>query len=68
MTKLMIALAVGASALAFTPQDAAAAECTDGYHKCLNDSWHYTGISQTMADIECFAEYVGCVGRKAVIS
>ncbi len=68
MTKLMITLTVGVSALAFAPQEAAATDCTDGYHQCLNDTWHYTGISQTMADMECFAEYVGCVGRKATIT
>lgn len=64
MTKLMITLMVGASGLAFAPQEAAASDCTDGYYGCLNDTWHYTGVAQTMADIECFAEYVGCVGSK----
>lgn len=68
MSKLMIALTVGASALAFAPQEAAASDCTDGYNECLNDTWHYTGITQTLADIECFAEYIGCVGSKVQVA
>lgn len=68
MTKFMIALTVGASALAFAPQEAAATECTENYNKCLNDTWQYTGFTQVLADVECFAEYVGCVGDKVVIA
>lgn len=68
MTKFMLAVMVGASALAFAPQPVAAAECTEEYHKCLNDSWYYDGISQTMADVECFAGYVGCVRTRLFAS
>ena len=64
MTKFMMAMAVGASALAFAPRPVAAAVCTDDYHKCLNDTWYYTGVSQTMANVECFASYAGCVRDK----
>lgn len=64
MMKFMLAMTVGASALAFGPQPVAAANCTENYNKCLNDSWYYEGVTQTLADIECFAEYAGCVRRK----
>ncbi|MEJ2504047.1 MAG: hypothetical protein P8177_12185 [Gemmatimonadota bacterium] len=63
MTKLILMLAIAGSAVAFVPQPAAAAACTDGYVKCLNDSYYLTGVLQKMSDVDCFAEYVGCVRR-----
>lgn len=69
MMKFMIAVAVGVGALAFAPQPVAAdAECTRQYNQCLNDSWDLEGWSQTMADIECFAEYTGCVAKKVTLA
>lgn len=64
MTKLMIMLAMAASAVTFVPQPVAAADCTDQYVKCLNDTHDLTGWVQVMADVECFAEYTGCVASK----
>jgi len=37
------------------------AECSGDYLSCLNDTWYTSGILRTMADISCFAGYVGCV-------
>lgn len=48
------------------PVAAQAAECTDRYSECLNDSYDKKGFFLVMADIECFGEYVGCVGRKII--
>lgn len=64
MRKLVLTLAMAASAVAFAPGPAAAASCTDAYVKCLNDSWYYDAVLQSMADVECSAEYAGCVARK----
>ena len=50
---LTLALSLGA------PDAAMAASCTDGYGSCLNDSWD--SVNQTMSDIECGAEWTGCV-------
>ncbi|HEX7049694.1 MAG TPA: hypothetical protein VF188_05730 [Longimicrobiales bacterium] len=46
------------------PARAEAASCTDGYQKCLNDSYDTSGFTRVLADVECLAEYVGCVRRK----
>jgi hypothetical protein len=46
------------------PEKAHAASCTDRYMSCLNDSWHTSGFARMLADVECAAEYVGCVRRK----
>lgn len=64
MTKVLAGLAIAASAVAFAPQPVAAASCTQQYTKCLNDTWFYTGELQRMADLECSAEYAGCVAKK----
>ncbi len=64
MTKLVMALALAAGALTFAPGQAAAADCTKQYVKCLNDSYLYEGSLQHMADLECSAEYAGCVVKK----
>lgn len=68
MRKLVAVLTVVAAAVAFAPRPAAAqeAECTDNYVKCLNDSYHLKGLLQVMADVECFADYVGCVAADIV--
>ena len=64
MMKLVMTLAVAAGALTFAPGQAAASDCTQQYVKCLNDTWYYSGFLQEMADLECSAEYAGCVARK----
>jgi hypothetical protein len=64
MTKFALTLVVAASALTFAPGPAAAADCTKQYVKCLNDTWYYTGMLKEMADLECSAEYAGCVAKK----
>lgn len=63
MTKLIVLAAMAAGAAVFVPQPVAAQSCTEGYEKCLNDTAHTSGFTQVMADIECFAAYVGCVRR-----
>jgi hypothetical protein len=63
MTKLMMILAIAGSAVAFVPEPAAAASCTEEYAQCLNDSWALQAALRTLADVECFAEYAGCVRR-----
>ena len=64
MKKLMLALAVTAGAMTAAPQPAHA-ECAADYAKCLNDTWYYSGMLKKMADVSCFAAYVGCL-RNAV--
>ena len=68
MKKLIAVLTLAVAAVAFVPRPAAAQEanCTDGYVKCLNDSYSLEGILRTMADLECFVEYTGCVAGKLV--
>lgn len=64
MYKLLIAFVVGASALTFSPQPVAAANCTREYQQCLNDSWDTSGATRELANIECAAGYYGCVRKK----
>lgn len=66
MTKMMMIAMIAGSALALGPGPVAAADCTRQYTKCLNDTWDLKGALQVMADVECFAEYTGCV-RKTII-
>ena len=68
MTKLIAVLALAAATVAFSPRPMAAqdADCTRNYTSCLNDSYDMEGILQTMADIECFSEYLGCIAKDAV--
>lgn len=63
-TLAVLTLAVAAVALAPRPVTAQEATCTDNYTKCMNDSWMTSGWLETMADIECFGDYVACVGKK----
>lgn len=49
---------------AVVPAPASAASCTEGYMRCLNDSYDTSGLLRVMADMECLFEYVGCVRRK----
>lgn len=61
MTKLMLVLAIAGSAMTLAPQPVAASGCTDDYVKCLNDTHALQVVLRTMADVECFADYIGCV-------
>jgi hypothetical protein len=63
MTKLIVIAAIAAGAAIFAPQPMSAQSCTQGYEQCLNDTWDTSGFTRLMADIECFAAYVGCVRR-----
>jgi hypothetical protein len=60
--------ALVAAFIGFTPGTASASEttCTDNYSTCLNDASAYSGFLQTMAEIECFAAYTGCVTKKVL--
>lgn len=68
MKKLIAVLTLAVAMVGFAPRPAVALEasCTDSYVKCLNDSYDLEGILRTMADLECFAEYTGCVAGKIV--
>lgn len=62
MKKLMLILALSAGGMTAVPQSVSA-ECARDYTKCLNDTYDLGGILQKMADISCFASYVGCIRR-----
>ena len=64
MRKLIAVLTMVVTTVAFAPRPAAAQDCTDGYVRCLNDSYALEGVLRTLADLECFAEYTGCVAGK----
>lgn len=68
MKKLIAVLTLVVAAAALAPRPAAAqeADCTRNYAQCLNDSYDLPGFLQKMADIECFAEYLGCVSKDIV--
>jgi hypothetical protein len=66
MTKLIIILSVAIGALTMGADPVSAASCTTQYQQCLNDSWYMRGATQLMADVECAAEYAGCVGGKLI--
>lgn len=55
---MLVAFGVGA------PEKAEASSCSSAYEQCLNDSWHTEAFTRVLADIDCLAEYVGCVRRK----
>lgn len=65
MRKLIAVLTLAVATVALAPRPAAAqeADCTKNYVSCLNDSYQLSGWLQTMADLECFAEYTSCVTR-----
>ena len=64
----VLTLAVATVALAPRPVAAVGSDCTAGYVACLNDTYNLDGWLQKMADLECFAEYSGCVARKIMKS
>lgn len=67
MKKLIAVLTMVVATVAFAPRPATAqASCTDGYVKCLNDSYKMKGALRLLADIECFADYVGCVAAEVI--
>lgn len=67
MSKLILMLTVVAGAAVVAPSPVAASECTREYITCLNDTYDLDGWLQTLADIECFAGYTGCVARAVII-
>ena len=64
MKKTMMMLALAAMAASFAPVPVSAQACTDGYVRCLNDSWDKRGALKTMADIECFSKYLRCTSGR----
>ena len=70
MKKLIAGLAMVAASVAFVPQPAVAqdSDCTDNYVKCLNDSYELGGLLLLLADVECFADYVGCVAAEIILN
>lgn len=63
MTKLILIASIAAGTVVFAPQPVAAQSCTEGYEQCLNDTHDTEGLVQLLADVECFAAYVGCVRK-----
>jgi hypothetical protein len=63
MTKLILIAATAAVAAVAAPRPVAAEDCVKGYEQCLNDTYDTSGATRILADIECFAGYVGCVRR-----
>ncbi len=63
MTKFIVTAAIVAATAVLAPQPLAASECVKGYESCLNDTYDTSGLTRVLADIECFAGYVGCVRR-----
>jgi hypothetical protein len=61
MTKLILMFTIAVGLVAYAPAPAAAQDCTASYEKCLNDTWDTSGATRLLADIECFAAYIGCV-------
>lgn len=68
MRKIIVVLTLTVVPVAFAPRAAVAedADCTRDYAECLNDSHDLDGVLQTLADIECMADYTGCVARKVM--
>lgn len=64
MTKLIIILSAALGAVAIGVSPASAESCVEQYQKCLNDSWDTSGALRLLADLECGAEYAGCVAAK----
>jgi hypothetical protein len=61
MTKLILMFTIAVGLVAYAPAPATAQDCTAGYEKCLNDTYDTSGATRLLADIECFAAYIGCV-------
>lgn len=61
---MALALVLGGVTVVPEPAQARGAECTRAFERCLNDTWDTKGITRLLADIECTAEYLGCVRNK----
>lgn len=61
MIKLILIASIAVGTVVFAPQQATAQECVEGYERCLNDTHDTSGLTRILADIECFAAYIGCV-------
>ena len=68
MKKVIAVLTLAVAAVAFAPRPVAAQEvdCTRAYIACLNDSYDLSGWLQRLADLECFAEYSGCLAKSII--
>ncbi|MFW6202216.1 MAG: hypothetical protein ACOC8B_06545 [Gemmatimonadota bacterium] len=64
----IIALAVLAFSLAAAPDAALASDpdCTEQYSDCIEEAGLLDSPFQEMADVECAAEYAGCVAKKLI--
>lgn len=61
---MALALVLGGMTVLPEPAHARGADCTEGFERCLNDTWDTRGLTRLAADIECTVEYLGCVRRK----
>jgi hypothetical protein len=61
MSKVILTLSLAMAAAVFVPQPVAAEDCTRQYMRCLNDTWDTSGWLRVLADLECGAQYAGCV-------
>lgn len=66
MKRIILGLAFVLGLVAFAPQPAAAEDCALSYARCLSDTWYLTGLLRMLADIECGADYVGCIRGKVL--
>lgn len=66
--RLFSVFAIVAMLSALLPRGAfattAEASCTDQYMACLNVAGQFREPYRSIADVECGAEYTGCVARK----
>jgi hypothetical protein len=61
---VLAALLIAVGATLPAPAEAArAVPCTDAYEMCLNDSWDKSGWAEYLANLECAAQYAGCISK-----
>ena len=63
MTKVIAVFSLAAVLTVAAPRDVLAGPCTDDYTLCIAEAGLLAEPFQSMADVECGANYVGCVAR-----
>lgn len=58
LVPLALVIAAGVTTM---PAPAAAAPCTSGYQRCLNDSYEMKGFAEYLANLECGVRFAGCL-------